>query len=440
MLNIPNIQQCVEHTETVAMPNIPNLQADGTGMRESQRSEYSMSSAASGAETALTGATTSEATTGDVGIAVVLEVGRPQGALLRVSDVESDSTAETSGEVRKGDLVLSIDDISLSGAQANANNFKTLSEGTAGTYARFVLQDQITSEVRTVMLLRALKASQSNRFLRRQRRLARAITGDDREGAARLAHNLQLFGACKGKAVPALVLIGTRGSGKTRLLRNLMALLNAGDARLPNEYKHPTLGRGSMVSRVNRVVSTARPDLGDQQPCSVTDTIALDAFGDGPEAAAPFLRWLLAGKLQTGVTVADISARTGCDAGAVDQWRPANGIVYMLDASKDLENQDWKWLSAVRSAAQIHGGVPLVVGLSFQDKVVQNTQDVTKLIKQCEERLPKTVFFPLALTEEAGMCGAAVMELFARIRTLGMRHALYGTQEATWQYSCDFAM
>lgn len=34
----------------------------------------------------------------------------------------------------------------------------------------------------------------------------------------------------------------------------------------------------------------------------------------------------------------------------------------------------------------------------------------------------------------------AVMEMFARVRTLGVRHALYGTQEATWQFSCDFAM
>jgi hypothetical protein len=438
----PSDDDYVECPEYAGMPLIPSLQADGIAMRESQRSEHSMSSAASGAETALTGAGAagSDTTQGDCGIAVVLEVSRAEGALLRVSDVEADSTAETSGEVRKGDLVLSIDDVSLSGAQANANNFKSLNEGPAGTYARFVLEDPVTAQRRTVTLLRALKASQSNRFMRRQRRLARAINGDDREGHARLAHNLTLFGACKGNAVPNLVLIGKHQAGKTTLLQNLMSLLNGGNSRLPSEYKHPTPGRGSMVSRVNKIVSTVRPDLGDQQPCAVTDTISLDAFGDGPEAASPFLRWLLTGKLQAGVTVADISARTGCDAGAVDQWRPANGIVYMLDASKDLESHDWKCLSAVRSAAQMHGGVPLVVGLSFQDKIVQSKHDVTKLIMQCEERLPKTVFFPLALTGEADMCGAAVMELFARIRTLGMRHALYGTQEATWQYSCDFAM
>jgi len=33
-----------------------------------------------------------------------------------------------------------------------------------------------------------------------------------------------------------------------------------------------------------------------------------------------------------------------------------------------------------------------------------------------------------------------VMEMMARIRTLGVRHSIYGKQEMTWQYSCDFAM
>ena len=119
---------------------------------------------------------------------------------------------------------------------------------------------------------------------------------------------------------------------------------------------------------------------------------------------------------------------------------PSNGVVYLMDASKDPSSRDWEYLSAVRSACQVHGGVPLVVGLSFQDKVAQNKQDISKLVRQCEQLLPKTVFFPLALADDADMCGAAVMEMFARIRTLGVRHAIYGTQEATWQFSCDFAM
>ena len=90
----------------------------------------------------------------------------------------------------------------------------------------------------------------------------------------------------------------------------------------------------------------------------------------------------------------------------MDQWLPANGVVYLLDASKDATSDDWAYLNAVRSSCQIHGGVPLVVGLSFQDKVAQHKQDISKLVRQCEQLLPKTVFFPLALTEQADMCGA----------------------------------
>ena len=102
----------------------------------------------------------------------------------------------------------------------------------------------------------------------------------------------------------------------------------------------------------------------------------------------------------------DISARSGCDAGSMDQWLPANGVVYLMDASKEPTSQDWAYLSAVRSACQVHGGVPLVLGLSFQDKVAKKKQDISKLVRQCEQLLPKTVFFPLALTEGADMCGA----------------------------------
>ena len=52
----PSDDDYVECPEYAGMPLIPSLQADGIAMRESQRSEHSMSSAASGAETALTGA------------------------------------------------------------------------------------------------------------------------------------------------------------------------------------------------------------------------------------------------------------------------------------------------------------------------------------------------------------------------------------------------
>jgi hypothetical protein len=358
-----------DYPDPVFMPVVPNLQVDCADLRASQCSEASMSSAASGAETALTGASSLDTMSGNVGISVVLEVSRAEGALLRVSDVEADSTAETSGQVRKGDLVLSIDGVRLSGAAANANNFKNLSEGLCGSYTSFELMDPITSQVRTVTLLRTMQGSQSHRFLRRQRRLVRAINGDDKEGAARLAHNMRLFAEGPKGIVPNIVLVGTKGSGKTSLLQALYGLMNAGQCRLPSDYKHPTAGRGSMTSRVTKMLKSVRPELGDEQPCAVADTVALDSFGASPKAAMPFLRWLLTGKLAAGKTVADISAGSGCDAGSVDQWRAANGVVYVLNASKDLDALDWQYLTGLREACQLHGGVPLVVGLSFQDKV-----------------------------------------------------------------------
>ena len=280
---------------------IPSLQVDGPAIRESQCSEHSRSSAASGADTAPPGG--SDPAMGDAGIAVVLEVSSQDGGSLRVSDVEADSTAETSGSVRKGDFVLSIDGVSLTGAEANANAFKHLSEGPAGTYASFRLMDPVTKQVRTTQLLRAMKGSQCHRFLRRHRRLIRALGGDSREGKERLEHNLQIF---KGldSAVPNIVLLGTKGSGKTTLLQAIYSRLNGGRSRLPINYRHPTAGRGSMSCRLSKIWTGARPELGDQQPCSVTDTISLDAFGETAEACAPFLRWVITGKLPAGVTTA----------------------------------------------------------------------------------------------------------------------------------------
>jgi len=418
------------------MNPLVGLQVDGVSMRASHSSEHS---SASGAETARTGLA-ADTDVCDVGIAVLLEVSRPEGALLRVSDVEADGTAEMSGQVRKGDLVISIDGQSLAGESANTNIFHSLSEGAPGSFAVFCLMDAVTSQIRTVSLLRAMKASQSHRFLRRQRRLLRALGGDDREGTERLQHNLKLFGEKQSATVPNIVLLGTKASGKTTLLQTLISLLNGGSASLPSDYKHPSPGRGSLTSRVSKIVSSVRPELGDLQPCCVTDTISLEAFGAVPEAASPFFRWVLTGKLQPGVAVATVSACTGCDAGSADQWRAANGVVFLLDACKNIDSHDFAYLSAVRTACQLHGGVPLVVGLCFHDKVADRKFDMSNLIKQCEERLPKIVFFPLALTGREDMCGAAVMEMMARIRTLGVRHSIYGKQEMTWQHSCDFAM
>ncbi len=200
--------------ESIAAPVIPSLQIDGPEIRESQCSEHSRSSAASGADTTapLAGAGSDHAV-GDAGIAVVLEVSSEDGGVLRVSEVEADSTAETSGQVRKGDFVLSIDGVSLVGADANANTYKHLSEGPAGSYASFRLMDPVTRQVRQTDLLRAMKGSQGHRFVRRHRRLVRAINGDQREGKERLAHNLQVFEAPES-AVPNIVLLGTRyGNG-----------------------------------------------------------------------------------------------------------------------------------------------------------------------------------------------------------------------------------
>lgn len=288
-------------SEPVVGPFIPSLQVDGPAIRESQCSEHSRSSAASGADTAPPGG--SDAAMGDAGIAVVLEVSSQDGGSLRVSDVEADSTAETSGSVRKGDFVLSIDGVSLIGAEANANAFKHLSEGPAGTYASFRLMDPVTKQVRTTQLLRAMKGSQCHRFLRRHRRLVRALGGDSREGKERLEHNLQIFQG-PDSAVPNIVLLGTKGSGKSTLLQAIYSRLNGGRSRLPSNYRHPTAGRGSMSCRLSKIWTAARPELGDHQPCSVTDTISLDAFGETAEACAPFLRWIITGKLPTGVTTA----------------------------------------------------------------------------------------------------------------------------------------
>ena len=200
--------------ESVAGPVIPSLQIDGLEIRESQCSQHSRSSAASGADTTapLAGAGSDHAV-GDAGIAVVLEVSSEDGGVLRVSEVEADSTAETSGQVRKGDFVLSIDGVSLMGADANANTYKQLSEGQVGTYASFKLMDPVTRQVRQTDLLRAMKGSQGHRFVRRHRRLVRAINGDQREGKERLAHNLQVFQAPES-AVPNIIILGTRyGNG-----------------------------------------------------------------------------------------------------------------------------------------------------------------------------------------------------------------------------------
>ncbi|MGB1593896.1 MAG: hypothetical protein ACPIOQ_14175 [Promethearchaeia archaeon] len=302
---------------------IAHLQIDASeGSQEgSEVSEQTISSAASGASTLHTGVSGTESVAGDVGIAVVLEVSRPQGALLRVSDVEADSTAETSGQVRKGDLVLAINGCSLAGAEANTNRFKGLSEGNVGTCASFRLMDPVTSEVRTVNLMRALKAPQTHRCLRRLRRLQRALGGDDRESAERLAHYLKGFiegpqelSLRHDSAAPNLVLLGRRGVGKTSLLRQIVGCVNGGTDHLPSKSKDPTAGRGSMTHRVSKIImpggSSAR--MGKVvQPCEITDTIPLDAFGGKASDIAPFLRWVLTGRLVAGVTTADVSAHSG---------------------------------------------------------------------------------------------------------------------------------
>ena len=306
---------------------IPHLQMDASeGSQEgSEVSELTISSAASGASTLHTGVPGTESMAGDVGIAVVLEVGRPQGALLRVSDVEADSTAETSGRVRKGDLVLAINGCSLAGAEANTNRFKGLSEGNVGTCASFRLMDPVTSEVRTVNLNRALKAPQTHRCLRRLRRLQRALGGYDRESAERFAHYLKVFiegplelslrhDSLVPNVTPNLVLLGRRGVGKTSLLRQVVGCVNGGTDHLPSKSKDPTAGRGSMTHRVSKIImpegSSAR--IGKVvQPCEITDTIPLDAFGGKASDIAPFLRWVMTGRLVPGVTTADVSAHSG---------------------------------------------------------------------------------------------------------------------------------
>ena len=45
-------------------------------------------------------------------------------------------------------------------------------------------------------------------------------------------------------------------------------------------------------------------------------------------------------------------ATTGCDAGAVDQWRPANGVIYLVDTSREWDDVEWEFLAAVRTACQ----------------------------------------------------------------------------------------
>ena len=45
-------------------------------------------------------------------------------------------------------------------------------------------------------------------------------------------------------------------------------------------------------------------------------------------------------------------ANTGCDAGAVDQWRPANGVIYLVDTSREWDDVEWEFLAAVRTACQ----------------------------------------------------------------------------------------
>ena len=94
-------------------------------------------------------------------------------------------------------------------------------------------------------------------------------------------------------------------------------------------------------------------------------------------------------------------------------------------------------------AAQIYGDVPMALGLTFQDRAVaRQNQDISTATRLCEQLLPKCVLYPLVLgdTAEGGACSAALMEMMARMRTLGVRHLVYGQQESTWQYSCDFAM
>jgi hypothetical protein len=449
LLATPGVSISKHASKLIDVPNeiqppvLPGLQVDALSTQGSDCSQQSRESAASGAETALnagSGTTEVPTPTGDVGISVVLEVSRVEGALLRVSDLEADSTAEMSGHVRKGDLVISVEGVGLSGAEANANHFKHLTEGPCGTYACLRLMDPVTRAIRTVNLLRAMRAPQWHRFVRRQRRLLRALAGEhDPEGANRLSHYVKMCTEGPWEAVPDIVFLGTKGSGKTSLLIKFLEQLNCGEARLPRDYKHPTPGRGSMTSRVTRTLYSMQPEFSGSQPCTVTDTISLDAFGNSPEAARPFLQWLLTGKLQQGVTTGDISARTGCDAGSQDQWRPANGVIYLLDICKDCDIE-WPYLQAVYDACQRHGRVPMVVGLTFQDKVAHSKTDLSKTMKMLEERLPRTVFFPLALTSNEDMSCAAVMEIMGRIKTLGVRHSLFGMQEATWQFSCDFAM
>lgn len=182
-----------------------------------------------------------------------------------------------------------------------------------------------------------------------------------------------------------------------------LPLLSGGAGRLSDSGTMSTLHR-AIECRV-------------QQPFEIIDTVGL-ASAEHAQRVLPLM-------------LARRDAKTGQFAG-----RNVDAVILCHDCE---EPADLGMIEVMREACAARDDIPMAVAVCKMDLSLQGCSDVSEVVQKLADACPRAAVFPMcsvgasqALTgsdQASRMCAA---EVIAFVRTLGVRHALYGKIEANW--------
>mmetsp|Transcript_68558 Transcript_68558/g.142959 ORF Transcript_68558/g.142959 Transcript_68558/m.142959 type:complete len:871 (-) Transcript_68558:513-3125(-) len=400
---------------------------------------------------------------GDVGISVIVEVGSGAG-FLRVSDVAPDSSAEASGDVRRGDIVISADGTDLTGSEAVLRGWKKTIQGAPGTSVSLCLMDPNDMRPRSMKLRRTPQdLTPVKMFAERQRQLVMSLQalGSDPRIRESLQTTIERMRAPVSSRIPKVLVIGARGHGRTSLITSLLSIVRGGGdsswgpgpgrpgvtGTRPAALGECGLKRGQapLGAEVGAIVSGVSAE---QQPMQLVAACAVDELETQQQLEDAFGA-LMTGRYLPRERYADWRARldagedtAGTGTGTGTGPGPVHAVVLVHDCRIEPRAEV---LRAVRAVSRDCGGVPVVVAVTKMEEAALYCTDVEGMVSKMASTLPKASFFPVAVGGEGDSASNAstawaVMELFERVRSVGVHHAMHGHREASWLQSCDFVM
>jgi len=315
---------------------------------------------------------------GDVGISVVVEMG-PAGVLLRISSYDADSPAEASGEIRRGDVVVSVDGEDLTGSDVLIQGFNQAVRGPVGSQVSLCLMDPRLMEPRIVQMPRSpMGITPAQVFEQRYEVLKNNLLGQaSGKGVNNLLEQSLMLLRKSSEITPNIALVGAGSHGKTTLIQSIFSSLNDVVSAEPPSM----LERGS--HRILDEVFQGRPI--DQQPFTLIDTLALEEQGSAG-GQKTYLRQIVKGiygELQT-PRPRDPSKRS---------FSPnVHAVVLVLDATMDEPNTGL--FQTVAEVCREQDNTPLILAVTKVDQALQQHKDVLRLVQAAAKILPKASFFP----------------------------------------------